>query len=172
MRRILLTGLALGPLLAFLLPFSTAGVVIVGFGSAIAFIATLRTRRIPDTKHPGPLLRAGLRLQQREDLPDQREMAKVLMHTLSSGREYQPDVFPTDRDTAIARTLHGFLQSWNIKDLSEMTELQRSELFLINTLLRSPPGEAGRIAQLFARPDTMLDLRDEIDIITQHRSTP
>lgn len=176
MYRIFLTGLALGPALVATLPLSAIAVTISGLGSVYALIASLRLHPVrfrkvtSNTKRTASLLQARLTDAQRKSLPNPAYITRELVRVLSVGNELQPFGAPPDRDTTIARTLQGFMHGWNVKDVAKLSKSQSSELYLINTLLRSNPGEAGRIAQLFARPETMLDLRDEIDVIALRRA--
>ncbi len=177
MHRIVLTVLALGPALVAALPVSGFAMAVGGLGSAYALVASLRPQpvRVSRVSTGGTrattLLRTPLSKTERAKLPGQTDLSRHLMRVLASANDFQPPGFPLDRDTAIARTLTGFMQGWKTQDLAKLTETQRAELFLINTLLRTDPGEAGRLAQLFARPDTMLDLRDEIDKIALRRAS-
>ncbi len=176
MHRIILTFLALGPALFAAFPVSGIAIAVGGLGSAYALVASLRPQPIRVSRistggsRATTLLRAPLSKSERAKLPGQTELSRRLMRILTSANDYQPPGFPLDRDTAIARTLMGFMQGWKTQDIAKLTELQRAELHLINTLLRTTPGDAGRLAQLFARPDTMLDLRDEIDMIALRRA--
>lgn len=176
MNRILLTGLALGPALVATFPPSGIAMAVVGIGSVYALMASLRPRPIrirqftSRGKSAGILLQACLSNEQRRKLPSHSYILRELSQIMSVGREFQPPGSPPCRDTVIALTLRGFMLGWKTEDLTKLSEQQRCELYLINTLLRSDPGEAGRIAQLFARPETMLDLRDEIEEISQRRA--
>lgn len=175
MHRIVLTVLALGPALIAALPVSGIAMAVGGLGSAYALVASLRPQPIRVSRvsvgasRATTLLRNPLPKSEQNKLPGQTEMSRQLMRILTSANDFHPPAVPLDRDTAIARTLMGFMQGWKTQDLAKLSKTQRSELYLINTLLRTTPGEAGRIAQLFSRPDTMLDLRDEIDLITLRR---
>ncbi|MGH1415558.1 MAG: hypothetical protein ACRBB0_18865 [Pelagimonas sp.] len=177
MQRIVLTGLALIPAVAAVFPLSGIALAVSGLGSAYALVASLRpqpiriSRTTPGAHRATTLLRGPLPKSDRSALPDQSAISHHLMRVLAAANDFQPPGVPLDRDTAIARTLSGFMQGWRTQNLSKLTASQRSELYLINTLLRAEPGEAGRLAQLFARPDTMLDLRDEIDLITLRRAS-
>ncbi|WP_299935695.1 hypothetical protein [uncultured Pelagimonas sp.] len=176
MHRIVLTVLALGPALIAALPMSGIAVAVGGLGSAYALVASLRPQPIRVSRvssgatRATTLLRGPLPKSERSKLPGQTKMSRDLMRILASANDFQPPSVPLDRDTAIARTLMGFMQGWKTQNLASLTETQRAELYLINTMLRASPGEAGRLAQLFARPDTMLDLRDEIDLIALRRA--
>ncbi|PYG31158.1 hypothetical protein C8N36_105217 [Pelagimonas varians] len=176
MYRILLTGMALGPALAAALPLSGIAVAVSGLGSAYALMASMRLEPIRIRKFTSggrraeTLLQSDLSNAQKRKLPNQDFMLRELLRVMSVGREFQPPGAPPCRDNVIALTLRGLMLGWKTKDLTKLSELQRCELYLINTLLRSDPGEAGRIAQLFARPETMLDLRDEIDAIALRRT--
>lgn len=176
MYRILLTGLALVPALVAAFPPSGIVMAVSGIGSAYALMASLRPRPIrirqftSRGKSAATLLQTSLSNEQRRKLPGHSYILSELSQTMSVEREFQPPGSPLCRDTVIALTLRGFMQGWKTEELTELSEQQRCELYLINTLLRSDPGEAGRIAQLFTRPETMLDLRDEIEEISQRRA--
>lgn len=176
MYRILLTGLALGPALTAALPLSGIAVAASGLGSAYALIASIRLQPIrigkftAGKRRPTTLLQTDLPDAQKRKLPNRDFMLRELSRVMSVVREFQPPGAPPSRDHVIALTLRRLMLGWKTKDLTKLSDLQRSELYLVNTLLRSDPGEAGRIAQLFARPDTMLDLRDEISAISLRRA--
>lgn len=177
MYRILLTGLGLGPAFIASLPFSGVAVAVSGIGSAYALLASLRPQRIrvnkftTGAKRGTTLLSAQLSDAQTDGLPDHREISRELQRVLSAGKEVQPPGAPPSREAVIARALMGFmLGGWKTKDIAKLTKMQRSELYLICAVLQATPGEAGRIAQLFARPETMLELRDEIDSVDLRRA--
>lgn len=175
MQRIFLTGLALVPAIAAALPLSGFSVAMSGLGSAYALVASLRPQpdrvnRTSGRSRSDTLLRGPLPKAERAKLPNPSAISQELLRALACSQEFHIPGAPLDRDTAIMRTLQGFMQGWKTLDLAKLSAAQRTELYLINTLLRADPGEAGRVAQLFARPDTMLDLRDEIDLITLRRA--
>lgn len=173
--RLLLTGVAIGPALVFTLTPATTigvpvGIALSAVGSAYAVVSSMRGR-MPYVQRSGPALlrRGGLR-RARKDLPPIKDQRNALADALSAAVECraEPEAPPT-RATAIARILSRMLTGWQVSDLNELPPDLTAALTLLERLLTSDPGEAGRLAQFFQRPDLVLGLRDETDRIARVR---
>lgn len=174
--RLGLAGVAIGPaFLATLLPASAIGVpiglAIGGAGSLYALTTSLRGRKArPRPSGPVLLRRASLRRRSAK-LPSTAEQRLALADTLAAAVDLraEPEAPPT-HETAIARILGRILDSWNVTDLAELSRDMTIALTQLERLLKAGPGEAGRIAQMFQRPDVVLKLREEIERIAEARA--
>lgn len=174
--RLVLIGIAIGPAIAFvLMPFPvmglSAGVALGSLGVAAAVVSAFRGGERPRRGGPG-LLRGTTLRHPPEDLPtlaDQRTaLAATLLRVIDIRAE--PDA-PPSRATAIARVLSRLLDNWQVSDVAALPRDLTMTLTLLHRVLTADPGEAGRIAQFFRRPDTVLSLRDEIDRVAETRAT-
>ncbi|MFY0621714.1 MAG: hypothetical protein JXQ89_08470 [Pelagimonas sp.] len=174
--RIFLTCLALVPLAFLVFPLPAfgpqiAGSAASGMGSVLAFAASLR-RRTSETvlrRNTSSLLIAKLPTAQRKNMPEQSVMRAELeileaLHFCPQGGT------PADRNLAIARILKRFCDAWKAPSIQALRGCEVLELYLLNMALRASPGEAGRLAQFFARPDTVLTLKDDVDLIVEKRA--
>ncbi|SMX39248.1 hypothetical protein [Maliponia aquimaris] len=174
--RFILAGLAVGPAaVATVLPASGVlvplGLVVGGAGSAWALFVSLRDgKQHPRRRGPALLTPATLRRRPR-DLPPIGDQRRALAETLVAAVDLrtEPDAPPT-RATAVARILARVLDSWQMADTADLPRDLTITLTLLERLLTADPGEAGRIAQMFRRPDLVLALRDEIDEVAQVRA--
>lgn len=174
--RLALTGLAVGPaFLAALLPAPAIGVPIAlaigGMGSLYALMSSLRGRKARP-RPVGPVLLRRASLRRRDNtLPSTTDQRLALADALAAAVDLraEPEAPPT-RETAIARILGRILDSWKVTDLAELPPNLTIALTQLERLLKADPGEAGRIAQMFQRPDVVLSLRDEIEKIAEARA--
>ncbi|WP_300532718.1 hypothetical protein [uncultured Mameliella sp.] len=177
MYRLALTGVAIGPaFLAALLPAPAIGVPIAlaigGMGSLYALMTSLRGRKARP-RPAGPVLLRRASLRRRDNtLPSTTDQRLALADALAAAVDLraEPEAPPT-RETAIARILGRILDSWKVTDLAELPPDLTIALTQLERLLKADPGEAGRIAQMFQRPDVVLSLRDEIEKIAEARAT-
>ncbi len=175
--RLALTGVAIGPaFLAALLPAPAIGVPIAlaigGMGSLYALMTSLRGRKARP-RPAGPVLLRRASLRRRDNtLPSTTDQRLALADALAAAVDLraEPEAPPT-RETAIARILGRILDSWKVTDLAELPPDLTIALTQLERLLKADPGEAGRIAQMFQRPDVVLSLRDEIEKIAEARAT-
>lgn len=175
--RLALTGVAIGPaFLAALLPAPAIGVPIAlaigGMGSLYALMTSLRGRKARP-RPAGPVLLRRASLRRRDNtLPSTTDQRLALADALAAAVDLraEPEAPPT-RETAIARILGRILDSWKVTDLADLPPDLTIALTQLERLLKADPGEAGRIAQMFQRPDVVLSLRDEIEKIAEARAT-
>jgi hypothetical protein len=174
--RLFLAALALGPaVLLSVVTFSAIGAQIglgVGImGGAYALMSALRPGRIAAHRQGPALLRSAVLRRPPKGLPSLAQQRFALAETLSAAVELrsEPDA-PPSRATAVARILSRVLDSWKISDLGTLPHDLTVTLTLLERLLTADPSEAGRIAQMFQRPDVVLGLRDEIDRIGRLRT--
>ncbi|MBT54749.1 MAG: hypothetical protein CMF72_15285 [Mameliella sp.] len=173
--RLLLAGAALCPAaLLAAAPVSSAflpfGIVIGSAGGLLALLSSFRPGK-PRRRGPALLRRAALR-RAGSDLPTLHDQRLAIAKALEAAVDLraEPDAPPT-RETAIARILTRILDSWNASDIAALPRDLTLTLTLLKQCLKAPPGEAGRIAQLFQRPDVVLGLRQEIDMIAKARAS-
>ncbi|SNS18279.1 hypothetical protein [Antarctobacter heliothermus] len=173
--RLVLAAVALGPAAVLAaVPTSTAflplGIVIGGAGGLFALVSSFR-REKPRRRGPALLRRAALR-RPGSDLPTLDNQRLAIANALGAAVDLraEPDAPPT-RDTAVGRILSRILDSWNVTDIAALPRDLTLALTLLKQCLNAPPGEAGRIAQMFQRPDVVLGLRQEIDTIAKARAT-
>ncbi len=174
--RILLAGVAIGPaLIIALMPVSaigiSVGILMSATGSGYAVLASMRGRR-KSVHRAGPaLMRRGSLRRSQKELPPPDDQRAALADALSAAVEVraEPEAPPT-RATAIARILSRMLTGWKMTDLNDLPPDLTAALSLLERLLNAEPGEAGRLAQFFQRPDLVLGLRDEIDRIDRTRA--
>ncbi|MBP0482383.1 hypothetical protein [Sagittula salina] len=105
------------------------------------------------------------------DLPDTASQHAAIARALVPEDRQVTMHTPLSREQATAWVLRRALMGWGLTDLDRMTEEQRATLFLLARLMTTAPGEAGRLAQYFRRPDAVLGLRDEIDTLARARAT-
>ncbi|MDJ0822387.1 MAG: hypothetical protein QNJ09_11345 [Paracoccaceae bacterium] len=167
--RLLLTIVALLPaLVVSVLPVAALSgpvtMVVGSVGSLVAFAASLRPA--PQMPESPSLLRRDALRQLPENLPELPEMRRALVPLLKYGAGFDA---MTMRDQAISRALQLVRDRMTKTRTDALSDQSVRELFLLNQLLRVTPGEAGQLAQLFQRPDVVLDLRDQItqDLIRQ-----
>ncbi|WP_417209326.1 hypothetical protein [Antarctobacter sp.] len=173
--RLVLAAVALGPAaILVVVPISSAilpvGMVIGSAGSVFALMTSLRGDR-PHRHGPALLRRAALR-RPGSDLPPLGAQRLAIAESLVAAVDLraEPDSPPT-RAIAVARILSRLLDSWNMTDIASLPRDLTLALTLLERCLNAEPGEAGRIAQMFQRPDVVLGLRQEIDAIAQTRAT-
>lgn len=65
-------------------------------------------------------------------------------------------------DEQVAMVLSHIIARWDETDVSQLTDDQLRELWLIERLMRSSPAEAGALSQYFASPEAMLAMRDAV----------
>lgn len=174
--RMALAGVALGPALALAtIPALSAalpmGLAVGGVSSVVAMFAALRGGRGKLQRLSPVLLRRGALRRPNIDLPSLTDQRQALADALEAAIELraEPEAPPT-RATAIARILLRILESWHVTDVASLPRDLTLALTLLDRLLTEDPGEAGRIAQMFQRPDVVLGLRQEIDKIARTRA--
>ncbi|WP_323767259.1 hypothetical protein [Antarctobacter sp.] len=172
--RLVLAAVALGPAAILIaVPVTSAilpvGMVIGGAGSVFALMTSLRGNS-PRRRGPALLRRAALRRPE-PDLPSLDDQRLAIANALVAAVDLraEPDSPPT-RATAVARILSRLLDSWNMTDIASLPKDVTLALTLLERCLNADPGEAGRIAQMFQRPDVVLGLRQEIDAIAKTRA--
>ncbi|WGW03104.1 hypothetical protein [Tropicibacter oceani] len=171
-QRVYLAALALAPALAVLLfplPALSAPVTLTlgGAGGLVGILASFgqsggAARRGAAQR----LLRDPRGLP--DDLPD-IEQARRLLIQATLVVDDSPGA-PPGRDSAIAEVLTGVMQGWGHAGAETLPRALVQELTVLDRLLRASPQEAGALAQYFARPDLMLDLRDGVNEIAAHRA--
>lgn len=174
--RVFLASLAIAPLLILaLMPTVPVGIPIAFAVSAMGIgVFALRSviRRHGSARRIGPaLLRNGALRHMRRELPSPAAQRDALADVLAAAHDVraEPEAPPT-RATAVARILSRMLTGWKITDLDDLPDDLAAALTLLERLLNADPGEAGRLAQCFQRPDLVLGLRDEIDRIAYKRA--
>lgn len=172
--RVVHSGVALGPAAVLAaVPAASAflplGIILGGVGGLYALLSSFR-REKPRRRGPALLRRSALR-QPEPGLPTLDEQRLAIAHALVAAVDLraEPEAPPT-RATAVARILSRILDSWNATDIAALPRDLTLSLTLLEQCLNAAPGEAGRIAQLFQRPDVVLGLRQEIDAISKARA--
>lgn len=186
-QRYLLSGVALVPAFAaYLLPdparddifsvFGLTGTLILWSVLAVSVIHIASyTGARPDTVRraapvsPGGLLRPEMLRQSGLALPDLSDMRGHLGAVLAAAETELAPGTPESRERATAIALSRILDTWNVPTLHALAPDRLRELYLLDRLLRARPDEAGALAQLFERPDVVLDIRDQIAAIGQRR---
>ncbi len=171
----LLTALALGPgLIAFALAFLFFGwpaalAILAACGLAVVVLVPYLSRMRPKARAPALLRKTVLR-NPPTDLPaldlQRGELNRALAAAMDPNAEFHA---PPTRENSVARILSRVLDAWGIADTATLPPDKVVTLTLLRRLLTAPPGEAGRIAQMFQRPHVVLGLRDEIDRIAHAR---
>ncbi|MBY6159824.1 hypothetical protein KUV73_03030 [Mameliella alba] len=174
--RLALASVAIGPaLVATTLPVSwiglPIGVAIGGAGGVYALLAALKGGKDQPRRRGPVLLRRATLRQRHADLPSDDAQKLALAETLAAAVDLraEPEA-PPSRATAVARILSRIMDSWNASDIAALPRDMTLTLTLLERLLNAEPGEAGRIAQMFRRPDVVLGLRQEIDTIAKARA--
>ncbi|GAA4220769.1 hypothetical protein GGQ68_000403 [Sagittula marina] len=133
--------------------------VLATFGGVAAVFAALTYPKAK--KRPLPLTKMMPLRGMPSDLPSETRQRSAVASALEAAQTLEPG--PSTREQAVAWTLLRVIQAWQPMTLSEATETRLATLYMLERLLTSTPGEAGRLAQYFRRPDSVLSLRDEID---------
>jgi hypothetical protein len=171
---LLWTGIAL---------LSVVAVVVVPFGQGLAlgisvlaaagsFLATISMFR-PEIRPRNAKLRLMRRSALRTppmDLPKEAAMRDMLALELRRVACADP-AMPPDADTAVAQIVSRVMSGRRKPSIAALTRDDVVELILLRRLLRAGPHEAGALAQLFQRPDVVLDLRDEVQSIAARRAS-
>jgi hypothetical protein len=76
---------------------------------------------------------------------------------------------PPSAQQAVATALSRVLKTWDRASIHSLSEDEVKELHLFRVLISSSAETAGELADLFYRPDMMLDIRDEIARIALQR---
>ncbi|WP_168797988.1 hypothetical protein [Pacificoceanicola onchidii] len=161
-QRVFLAGLALGPALAILLlPTSAmsapASFTLGGAGSLVTVCASIKRR---GGKPTAPDAR-GLLLQTynaETSRPLARDMRSGLAFLLSP----EPEGFRSAREAAIAAALTEVIQTWGHAAPEQLSDAELHALTQLHALLQSDSAKAGALAQQFAQPAAVLDLRDVV----------
>ncbi|MBS0125821.1 hypothetical protein [Thetidibacter halocola] len=104
------------------------------------------------------------------DLPEEAAMRDML--ALEQRRVACADpAMPPDADTAISQIVCRIMSGWKTPSVVALSRDDLVELILLRRLLRAGAHEAGALAQLFVRPDAVLDLRDEVQRIAAFRAS-
>ena len=173
--RLLFASVAICPaLLVALLPTNSFGIplgIAVGVACGVyGLLMSLRPREAAVRRKGPALLRASTLRRPPKDLPALSAQRLSLAESLSAAVELraEPEA-PPSRATAVARILARLMNTWNVTDVAMLPRDLTITLSLLERLLTTSPGEAGRIAQMFQRADVVLRLRDEIDRIARTR---
>ncbi|MFZ5964557.1 hypothetical protein ACOXXX_16545 [Thalassococcus sp. BH17M4-6] len=185
-QRYVLAGLALLPAwVAFLLPdparhdifsaFGTTGTLALWSVLALGVIHAASRPQAPAVAPPDPptLLRRRS-LKELNDLPPtdvmRSDLAKLLALIGPDDTVPQPD-HPCSGEEALARALDRTLQIWQVPTVHALGDTRLIELYVLAQLVQAPPDRAGALAQLFAHPAKVLDLRDRISALSARYDT-
>ncbi|WP_146584959.1 hypothetical protein [Puniceibacterium confluentis] len=186
--RILWSSLGLSPALAsLLLPpefaaslFSALGVpTTLAVFLGLALLVTHAARRAPATHGQPPLPEQGLLLRSAHvrppvDLPAPDDQRRHLIRRLSSHHDRpapgQDLSEPESEGNAISATLSRVIEIWNGTAPGSLTPEQVTELYLLEQVISGSADRAGALAQLFRKPDVVLEIRDRIGEIRRRRS--
>lgn len=176
LQRLVLTGLALAPAIVLMVsPVLTAsaslGILLGGAGSVYALVTSIRSRRPASNAKDRPfgLLRRPNRLS-RHGLPSVAKMKEHLAAVMVRGTETVLPGTPLNRDAATAAVLERVLRLQQHYSLDGLSRTALTELYLLQQVLNADKGETGRLAQLFRRPDLVLDIRAEVDQVAETRA--
>lgn len=170
-QRVFLTGLALGPaaaLVAFPLPGVglPAAIGLAAAGSICALFAAVKHRPAA-TRNTTPLLRR--QATKRMPLPPLQDRRRAVADALFPPT---PEAFdaPPGKPEAIAAALSRVLAAWDSPPHDALSVEETTELYLLAELLKAPADRAGELAQLFQRPDIVLDMRDTVLRLARKRA--
>ncbi|WP_425072358.1 hypothetical protein [Sagittula sp. S175] len=104
------------------------------------------------------------------DLPSETQQRATIVRALAAEDSALSLHSSLSREQATAWILRRCLTAWAQRDPGALTSQQMATAFLLTRLLTSSPGEAGRLAQFFRRPDAVLGLRDEVDVMARERA--
>ena len=168
-QRLFWAGLALVPVAS--LAFASGGgmhpvlAMVSGGGSAAALVAAFgRFGRKAERSGPRLLRPSALRTPP-PDLPDAQTRLAMVQVALRGSGPVDASV-PTDGPGAIARILTRVVEARG----GAVTPDDTIELVLLMRLLTAEATRAGALAQLFVRPDLVLDLRDEVNAAIRRRA--
>ncbi|MCR8550850.1 hypothetical protein M4578_23745 [Salipiger sp. P9] len=182
-QRVIWSGFALSPALTLLLlPDQVVNVALKQFGPSVilalawvvAFGAAHFSRHAIDSRaeRAAPLLSLSALRHPPAEMPDPQDIRQSLRHILQS----PPPVTspygaaePETLDYALSRAVERILGSWGKRKLAELTREELQELWMLEQLVRATPDRAGALAQSFVNPDVVLEIRDRIAAIGQHR---
>ena len=173
-RRIVLTMAALSPGVVAItlqeMAVSVAFMVLGVFGALSVAAATVSIfpqigpaaliDKASDKTYPSLLVASAL-ARLRIMAPDPIAL-RVQMHRLLAPNAPPPG-FMTDTDQ-IAMVLSQIIARWDNTDLSDLTDDQLRELWLVERLMRASPAEAAALSSFFAAPDAMLAMRDALAV--------
>lgn len=136
--------------------FLLAALWLLAILAGLALAATLRRLR---SSRPALLTRRALR-RPPLPLPPLRQMRAELTGFLVSPAPFAGR--PESPEHAIRRILERGLAGRGARRLSELSQRELSELWLLVTLLRATPEHAGGLARCFRLPDMVLDLHERV----------
>ena len=165
-KRILVLSLALFPALG--LAFTTPAPVYGALGALAPLVALAAAFRSLPASPDMMLLHPAARRRVSDRLPDLETQRAALATALAWGPSASG--WPPSRAEAVAALLQRCLVAWNAPGIAGLEAERVLALHLLTRLLHGTPGEAGELAQLFRRPDTVLAIRDEIDAMATARA--
>ncbi|KUF09460.1 hypothetical protein [Pseudoponticoccus marisrubri] len=151
------------------LPASVAGLALGGLGALYALVTSIRVSRARGGPSRRTLLRRKLPRHALDGLPTVEQMRAELTLAVTEPVLPEDAVFPTRPERAVGQALSGVLARCAKPDPEALDEVSVRELYLFRQVLTAEPGEAGRLAQLFRRPELVLDVRQEIEAIAATR---
>ncbi|MFP7671981.1 hypothetical protein ACG74X_01360 [Marivita sp. S0852] len=173
-RRILLSFAALSPgvvavffqELALSLAFALLG---VAGAISVAAVAIATSPKISDAltapatakRDYASLLRPYAFAELHESCPDPI-LIRAHLKDMTSPADASPGF--VDKDQQIAMITAQIMARWDVIDVFSLSDDQARELWLVETLLRASPAEAGALAERFVTPEVMLTMRDRISI--------
>lgn len=185
-QRLFLSGLVLMPAIACLLVpdalrlqvFDALGVTgtLLLWSLLTALVVHAATRMPAQVERPAyqneapVLLRRGVLGSPDLALPGPKTMRETLGVVLSQADMPPPQDGPESADRALGLALGRLIEAWNAPTLHAQSDARLAELFLFYQLLTRRADEAGALAQLFARPDVVLEIRDQIATIRKRRA--
>ncbi len=181
-KRIALSSLALfpGALIAFVEP-ATIGIPVsmasqstllstcASLGGLAILFSSRKSREASVLRKPLGLLRRKAAKKIFRELPTVSEQRETLNSVMKSGLDNLPVEQPETPASAVARVLTRALQSLGASTLTEATDQQIQEIFVLYRVLNAGPGDAGRLAQAFRIPSDALAIRDELIQIAEQR---
>lgn len=175
-RRMVVSGLAVGPAVGFALSPVTwmGGPILAGVAAAASVYALVDsiklTDLVSDTRaQSAKLLRPGA-LRAAPQLPNSGEMRQRLTRRVAPPPDTAHPGAPMRYDHAVARVLRHAMRGWEVTQIDLLTVDELTELFLLDRLLDTSPGEAGEMADLFRKPDSVLSLRDAVRKLAEERA--
>jgi hypothetical protein len=181
-QRVLLAAMAVMPaIFVYLtLPYTSSLTSAVWWDSALVVLAVLfsvlaiwlTTRELSSValRDDGAfsLLRPDVRHQAKRDLPDpeaRRETVhRVLLGPIATEQSSLWNT-PPSFDDALRHAVKRILNAWEMAGVEMASDDDILELYLYCRVMQANAPEAGRLAQLFLKPDQILDMRDHLQAI-------
>lgn len=189
-QRIALLGLALGPaLVMFWMSLHGASREMIQNAAPFAVVSSVLAAvsvwiygTFPQEGHlfesrqmnrPARLLRRSAHRSLPSDLPDRNTMVSVLNRALAPVVPGPVDALVTKEperpETVLKEAFGQILQSWKTPDIKRLETPQVTELYLLHQLLMAEPADAGRMAELFLKPEQVLLIHEQVNSLRIQR---